>query len=573
MRIEPLAFEPDAIRAWTLPEGRDHNWPVVYAINDDREIYVGETVNATRRMLQHYYREGRGHLQTVRIVLDETYNKSVCLDLESHLIRYFAGDVLFRPLNLNGGITNAEYFDRARYRAEFRRIFDALRAEGLFSKSIEEIENSDLFKLSPFKALNEYQQATAYDIVEGLLADLAKGEPNSVVIEGAPGTGKTILAIYLAKLLRDIATTETTDPSAEESVFAEFFAGGQKDLVEGLRIGLVVPQQSLRESISNVFSHTPGLDEAMVLSPRQLADEEAPQFDLLIVDEAHRLMSLSAQASGDTYNAFVAANMRLAREGEDWRRLTQLDWVMRQSKYQIIMLDAKQAVRTRDLPTAELERLVASHKARDRAYNLESQMRLQAEGDYLGYVDQLLSDGAQAEPRVFGNYDLRFFDDVTEMRHAIFARDRELGLSRLVAGYGWSWPSKKDKAAFDIDLDGIKLRWNSRIVDWIASPKSLEEVGSIHTVQGYDLNYAGVIIGPELRWDAENGRLKLDKKSYRDRGAKQDNGVLGIKFSDAELLALVRNIYRVLLTRGMRGTYVYVCDPALRERLRPFFSQ
>jgi DUF2075 family protein len=110
-------------------------------------------------------------------------------------------------------------------------------------------------------------------------------------------------------------------------------------------------------------------------------------------------------------------------------------------------------------------------------------------------------------------------------------------------------------------------------VDWINSPTSLEEVGSIHTVQGYDLNYAGVIIGPELRWDERVGRLRLDRSNYFDRKGKARNGLLGIEYSDDDVLALVRNIYRVLLTRGMRGTYVYVCNPALRERLRPFFAR
>lgn len=120
---------------------------------------------------------------------------------------------------------------------------------------------------------------------------------------------------------------------------------------------------------------------------------------------------------------------------------------------------------------------------------------------------------------------------------------------------------------FDIQLDGEQLRWNGTDKDWINSKDSLEEVGSIHTVQGYDLNYAGVIIGPDLRLDPATGRIVACRESYRDKKGKENTGHLKDEFGDDDLLTFIRNIYGVLLTRGMRGTYIYVCDPALRERL------
>jgi hypothetical protein len=165
------------------------------------------------------------------------------------------------------------------------------------------------------------------------------------------------------------------------------------------------------------------------------------------------------------------------------------------------------------------------------------------------------------------------FDSVAEMREEIRLKDAEAGLSRLLAGYAWEWKTKTDKTAYDIEIDGCQLRWNSTQTDWIASPKSLDEVGSIHTVQGYDLNYAGVIIGPDLRYDAAEGMLFVDRESYFDKKGKENNPVLGKKYTDDDLLRFVRNIYAVLLTRGIRGTYVYVCDPALRSYLREFIPQ
>jgi len=148
--------------------------------------------------------------------------------------------------------------------------------------------------------------------------------------------------------------------------------------------------------------------------------------------------------------------------------------------------------------------------------------------------------------------------------------DAQSGLSRLVAGFAWEWKTKNDKSAYDIEIDGCQLRWNSVATDWIASGKSLDEVGSIHTVQGYDLNYAGVIIGPDLRYDAVNGRLFIDRGSYFDKKGKENNPRLGKIYSDADLLRFVTNIYAVLLTRGIQGTFVYASDPALRAYLREY---
>ena len=106
-------------------------------------------------------------------------------------------------------------------------------------------------------------------------------------------------------------------------------------------------------------------------------------------------------------------------------------------------------------------------------------MRISAEQDYVGYVRKVLSDTPPLTREDFEGYDLRFFSDLGKMRHEILLRDQEKGLSRLLAGYAWKWSSKTDKNAIDIELDGVKLRWNSSQRDWINSPGSELEVGSI----------------------------------------------------------------------------------------------
>jgi len=174
----------------------------------------------------------------------------------------------------------------------------------------------------------------------------------------------------------------------------------------------------------------------------------------------------------------------------------------------------------------------------------------------------------------YRSYDLQFFDRADAMNQAMRERATEHGLAGLVAGCGWKWNSKgkpEDAPSWDIEVDGLRLYWDRTATDWINSPTSIREVGSIHTVQGYDLNYAGVIVGPELYLDRVTGRIRLDRNSYFDKKGKAANNLRGITYSDDQVLAMVKNVYNVLLTRGMCGTYVYVVDPALRAHLRRFF--
>ncbi len=585
--ISRVAFTKAAVNAWAPLDSHNTNWPVVYVLDNASggkpssrkgvlaDVYVGESRNAAARMRQHLDSTSKENLTKIRVIVDPTFNKSACLDLESYLIKMLAGDGSYRVLNRNDGITEADYYDRAGYRETFREVFDKLKADGVFTRTIPQIENSNLFKLSPFKALTHDQAVAVEGILEGLLEDIDAGTDSTIVVQGDPGTGKTVVAIYLIKLLVDIANTVPIEDLDTDSLFSEFFAEGFAESLKDLRIGLVVPQQSLRESIKKVFAKTPGLTASMVMTAFDvgMADEH---FDLLIVDESHRLNQRANQPSGVQNKKFRVITEKLF--GGDDKLKTQLDWIRNKSKHQIFLLDAAQSVRPADIPRATLERLVSDAKSTHRLYPLVSQMRVKAGSDYVAYVRRILGTAPGAldvKPLAFESfegYDFRLFYSLDEMRQEIRNRDADVGLSRLLAGFAWEWKSKNDKTAYDIEVDGCQLRWNSSQVDWIASPKALEEVGSIHTVQGYDLNYAGVIIGPDLRYDADAGRIIFDRDSYFDKKGKENNDVLGKKYTDEDLLQFVSNIYAVLLTRGILGTYVFVCDPALRDHLEKFIT-
>lgn len=565
-RIEPVSFNQAEVEVWSQVDRRFHNWPVVYTLDGAGQVYVGESRNVAARFRQHFDSIAKRELERARVVVDDTFNKSACLDLESYLIRLFSGDGKYEVLNRNDGVIDANYYDRAKYQARFGEIIAELRRLGLFSRSVPEIENSDLFKLSPFKALTPDQASAVENILEGLFEDLEAERPSTIVIQGDPGTGKTVIAIYLMKLLSDIKRADLTEPTDSDTIFSDFFQQGYPELLRDFRMGLVVPQQSLRKSVERVFRKTPGLTEAMVLSPFEVGSS-TERFDLLVVDETHRLNQRANQASGVKNRQFSEINQRLF--DSDDKAFTQLDWVRKMSNHQVFLLDAAQSVRPADLPSAVIRPLVEQVSARGRLYPLSSQLRVRGGEDYIAYVRAILS-GESPERKNFPHYDFRLFENLPVMVRELRRRDREVGLARMVAGYAWEWRSKGDRSKYDIEIDGVSLRWNTTVVDWVNSTSATDEVGSIHTVQGYDLNYAGVIIGPDLRFDPLTRRLRFDRSEYHDSKGMENNRQLGITYDDEDLLRFVSNIYSVLLTRGILGTFVYACDAPLREYLRQF---
>jgi DUF2075 family protein len=568
-KIEKFPFDPAAISFWAEAESLGANWPVVYTLSNDKQIYVGETLSAVTRLNQHLATAKKKSLSRVQIILNEKFNKSVCLDLESQLIQYLAADGTHQVLNANSGIRDANYYDRDKYRESFNELFDALVADGLLSKSIPEIVNSNLFKFSPFKAVTLEQAAALNGIIERIIADLKTGGDSQLIVQGDPGTGKTIVAIYLIKLLRDIAMASDEELGEDDSIFADFFTPELSSLFGGLKIALVVPQQALRKTLEVVFTLTPGLHKDMVLTPFEVA-ESKEDFDLLIVDESHRLGQRSNQNSAMQNKKFTELNIKLF--GVDDKTKTHLDWIRLKSRHQVLLLDTAQTIRPGDLPLETTEALVEKAKKSDSWFHLASQMRVMGGNDYLAFVKGIFSEtGSPAKD--FSGYDLRFFDSFTDMRSEILRLDAQHKLSRLLAGFAWEWKTKADPELFDIEIEGIKLRWNQTVTDWVSSPTSPQEVGSIHTIQGYDLNYAGVIIGNDIGYDPVQKKIYLRRDNYFDKKGKENNPVLGIEYSDDDVLHFVLNIYKVLLTRGIKGTFVHVCDPDLREFLRVKFDR
>lgn len=552
------------------------NWPVVYLLNSENEAYVGETVNVATRTKQHLANPAKQQLTEIRIISDDDYNKSVILDLEAYLIKHISGEGKYKLLNENHGIQDHDYYERSRYEGEFRKIWNQLRKKGVVEKTIEEIENSALYKYSPYKSLGTEQIEAEHEILSVLAEYNMSGQGVTIVVNGSAGTGKTILAVYLMKLFSDINSRGIVDPEEDDYLEEDSEFAFASDSIQGIqKIGIVFPQTTLRTSMKEVFGSISSLSPDMVLDTTDVVKNyfaDKKKYDLLIVDEAHRLKS--RKNHGNMFNN-KAFNETCRALGLDPAIDSELDWIMMCSRNQILFRDDKQRVRACDMDDEQFYSIVHDKYGTVpvRQY-LFTQWRCQGGKDYIDYLKSIFAGTAKKKLQI-ENYDFKLFDDVNDMVNAIKALNKDMGLCRNAAGYAWEWKTKPGnkkykgkKGLYDIVIGDYKYRWNSTYDNWIISNNATNEIGCIHTVQGYDLNYLGVIIGEDIKYDCENNCIVADINNYYDT-----LGRTGLTDKPEALRDYLINIYITLMTRGIHGTYVYVCDDALREYMAQFIDR
>jgi DUF2075 family protein/predicted GIY-YIG superfamily endonuclease/SOS-response transcriptional repressor LexA len=531
-------------------------WPVVYILSDGNvnEAYVGETTDAYARMSSHLKNNLKNKLSAVHLISSEKFNKSATLDIESNLIKYISGDGQYKLINGNVGLANHNYYQKKEvYWDIFKSIWDNLRAVGIAKHPIDYIDNSDLFKYSPYKTLTSEQKSGLLVIMKNLLDNTYK----NIIIEGGAGTGKTILAIFLFKLLN----TTNEDFNFEEFGNDEFefmeIVFELKRKFPNPKMALVVPMSSFRTTLKKVFKNIKGLNANMVIGPAEIVKDT---FDIVIVDESHRLRR--RVNLGAYFRAFDVVCEKL---NLDKHTCSELDWIMKQSESTIYFYDENQSIKPSDVKKEDFDKLKVN--CLTKTEYLKSQFRARGGNDYVNYIDNLLKCKLTNSDVIFNSkdYELILFDSIEDIVREIKSRDIENGLSRVVAGYSWPWVSnKKDaKQDYDIEIENTRLKWNSTNIDWVNSEKSRDEVGCIHTTQGYDLNYTGIIFGNEITYDKENNQIKILKENYYDVNGKQSI------VDPEELKNFILNIYKTIMLRGIRGTYVYVCD----KNLRDYFSQ
>lgn len=527
-------------------------FPMVYFINDkkQKDAYVGETTDVVNRMKTHLKTEKKQSLTSVDLIFSDYFNKSATLDIESNLIRYLHADGQYNLINGNLGIANHRYYQQKEvYWDMFKEIWNDLLSMGIARHSLEYIDNSDLFKYSPYKALSKEQVASLKLILTCLLDENAK----TTLIQGGAGTGKSILAIFLFKLLKTNLDNFNFSDFEDEDQELFLILKAVREHYGDLSMALVIPMASFRKTISKVFKNIQGLSPSMVIGPSDLAKNN---YDLVIVDEGHRLRR---RVNLGPY--FKPFDDTCALLGLDKNTASELDWISICSKKALIFYDQFQSIKPSDVLRERFVQL--ENEETTRIETLKIQFRCKGGNEYVKLIYDLFSN-TPTTPYKSMAYECYLFDDIQWMVDSIMEKEKQDGLSRLVAGYAWEWISNKDKNAFDIVIDETQLRWNSLAIDWVNSTNAINEVGCIHTTQGYDLNYSGIIIGPELDYDFDKQELFIYKDRYKDKAGKNT-------IKDENILKnYILNIYKTILLRGIQGTYIYACNENLRKYLAQY---
>lgn len=351
----------------------------------------------------------------------------------------------------------------------------------------------------------------------------------TIIVQGGPGTGKTVVAINLLAELtgQNQFVQYVSKNSAPRSVYLKKLKGIIK-----------------KSSVDNMFKGSGIYTEA-----------DNNIVHTILVDEAHRLNAKSG----------MFQNM-----GEN-----QIKEIIHASMCSVFFIDESQRVTTSDIGSvAEIEKW-AKHEGSEVIYKeLKSQFRCNGSDGYLAWLDNVLEIRETANYDMKDiDYDIRICDNPNQVRDIIFERNKAPNHARLLAGYCWNWikEGKNDSSIHDIKIGDFEMSWNlGNSTTYAIDDTSVNEIGCIHTSQGLEFDYVGVIIGEDMRY--ENGRIITD---FTKR-AKTDQSMKGIKklFKEnpeqANRLAdeIIKNTYRTLMTRGMKGCYIYCVDKQLGEYLK-----
>ena len=549
------------------------NWPVVYLINNDNKIYIGETSNIKERMRQHLRNPEREFLKIINIIFDAKFNKSAILDIEQNLIRMFYADNRFDSnkgiLNKNNGQSSKHnYYQREMYLNKLEDIWKKLQKKKLVNTSYNSIINSDIYKYSPFISLTNEQENIMCEIINNILDSLEGKTTNTTsIITGLAGTGKTILAINLIYNIinADFSNVDTFKEGEEIELISEYEKTIHRlrkyVLAHGeIKIGFVVPMKPLRRTLNTVFrAINKNILKGIVIGPGDVVKND---YDVIICDETHRLAQYKNIANMGNFKD------NCKELGIDENTATQLDWISMKSKYKVLFYDGNQTVKGSDIPKEKMDELIKINS--DKCYALTTQLRCKSGELFLENIDKLFKCSLKSKIESSKDFEIKVFDNPNEMIENIKKLDKKMGLCRNVAGYDWEWKTQgksyediRKKGLYDIKLDGKKYIWNHTREGWILSSNAVNEIGCLHTVQGYDLNHVGVIIGPDLSYNKEKNKIEVHIDELKDTNVKRGT-------EEETVEEYIINTYKVLLERGIKGCYIYACDESMQEYLKKY---
>jgi DUF2075 family protein len=539
------------------------NFPTVYIHNwqesGDFEVYVGESNDIFKRTRQHYdAASDKSRWQSKLLEKDaslfiighEHFNKSLTLDIENRLMHYMMSvDRVKHVHNLRDN-PQTSYYPMEELDDIFSKIWRGLRKENkdLFPTE-SAIKDSAIYKASPLHKLTKEQEKARDLIIQKVSKALENKETRQLIfIDGEAGTGKTVL---------------------NSSTFYELYCQAEENN-RNLKCFLLVNHdeqitvyEQIAEKLGLIEKYGQVVGKPTTFINNHSKDEPV---DVAFVDEAHLLLTQGKQS---------------------YRGKNQLNDIMDRARVTVVMFDENQILTTEQFWEAQiLEQYRNQAKLEENHIVLKKQLRMQADPATMDWIDSFTKERRVKKiPNTFGGYAIKIFanPELLDLEIQRRAQESDSALSRVIATYDWQYSSNhkmEDQVMkyWEVLIGKWHKPWNRELeselskkekrdikgLAWAEQPQTINEVGSTFTIQGFDLNYAGVILGPSVKY--RDGKIIFDPTASKNEKAVRNRTLSdGTKQKFGE--TLIQHEVRVLMTRGVNGMYIYACDPELRAAL------
>lgn len=546
------------------------NFPTVYIHNwknkEQYEVYVGESNDVFERTKQHYKKmksekEWQHNLldnkAELYIIAHSFFNKSMTMDIESKLIHYLTSVKNIKKVHNGRDNPQKHYYPYKKLEEIFADIWEKLKFENeeLFP-SMDSIKDSAIFKASPLHKLTDKQQEAKEEILEKIDDALRTGKKGQLIfVEGEAGTGKTVL---------------------NSSTFYELFCNYEKakEKKEDLKYlttdcHLLVNHDEQITVYQQIFDKLGIIEQygQVIEKPTTFINNHSTKkpVDVVFIDEGHLLLTQGKMA---------------------YRGKNQLKDIIERAKVVVTMFDENQILTTEQYWEYEdLKKYRDEAEKKDNYIKLEDQLRMHANKKVIDWIDSFTKDRIIKDiPNDLGDYELEVFSNPKSLNKAIEkkASKEDSKLSRIIATYDWKYKKNNHKCCPDeywnVKIDGWSKPWNRELektlsrkekrniknLAWAEQPHTINEVGSTYTIQGFDLDYAGVILGPSVKY--EDGHIVFEPNNSFNEKAKINRTLSdGTKRKFGK--ELLKHEVRILMTRGVKGLYIYACDKELRKKL------
>lgn len=532
-----------------------HNWQE----SGNYEVYVGESNDIFKRTRQHYetaLNNSKWQSQLLKkdaklfIIGHEHFNKSLTLDIENRLMHYMMSVESVKHVHNLRDNPQASYYPMEELDEIFSKIWRGLRRENKDLFPTEgAIKDSAIYKASPLHKLTKEQENVRELIIEKVSKALENDSKKQLIfVDGEAGTGKTVL---------------------NSSTFYELYCQAEENKKD-LKCYLLVnhdEQITVYEQIAEKLGLTERYGK-VVSKPTTFINNHSIEnpVDVVFVDEAHLLLTQGKQS---------------------YRGENQLKDIIDRARVTVVMFDENQILTTEQFWEAQiLEKYRNQAKTNNTHIVLDKQLRMQADSATMDWIDSFTKKGIVKKiPNTFGGYSIKIFDKPENLDIEIQKKAKEgnSALSRVIATYDWNYssnhkPDDRLKEYWEVLIGNWHKPWNRQLeselsrkekrkikgLAWAEQPQTINEVGSTFTIQGFDLNYVGVILGPSVKY--RNGKVVFDpSESHNEKAIRNRTLSDGTKKKFGEML--IRHEVRVLMTRGVNGMYIYACDSELREAL------